>query len=131
MKLIAYCITLTFSIAAQGTSNLDNMLLFKKIDAREIDFINTTFTSYPPEQQSTLLSATNATYQTPLHYALSLHNLLAAFALINVIQDDSLFLYSDSEENTPFSLAKDFPHTNLAQQIYAKMPPLVQQNFEL
>ena len=131
MKLILYCISLTFSIAAQGTSNLDNMLLFKKIDVGEIEFINTTFTSFSAEKQNTFLSATNDAYQTPLHHALSIGNILAAFAIINVIQDDSLFLYSDAEENTPFSLARSFPHTNLAQQIYAKMPLLIQQNFEL
>lgn len=132
MKHIIYCIALTFSVATQVTSSSDDvMLLFKKINTGEIEFITTIFPSYHPEQQKILLSATNDSYQTPLHYALSLHNILASFALVNIIQDDSLFLFSDAEENTPFSLAKDLSETNLARQIYEKIPPSIQKNLEL
>ena len=131
MKRIIYSITLIFCCMIQGTGNIDKMLLFKKIDALEIDFITTEFTSYSPYEQEVFLNAKNARYETPLHYALSTQNILAAFALVNIIQDHNLFLYSDSEENTPFSLAQRLHETNIARIMYAKFPHSIQQNFDL
>jgi hypothetical protein len=131
MKFIASSITLLFCCMIHGTGDIDRMLLFKKIDTGQVDFITTEFTSYSLYEQQVFLNAKNASYQTPLHHALYTQNILAAFALVNIIQDHNFFLYSDSEENTPFSLAQRLHETNIARIMYAKFPHSIQQNFDL